>query len=52
MSNYTIELRFLNNPPMTSLFDFSYDYYMKGLVSDEVTPILPFEVNLSFTLLF
>ena len=36
MSNYTIELRFLNNPPMTSLFDFSYDYYMKGLVSDEV----------------
>ena len=36
MSNYTIELRFLNNPPMTSLFDFQYDYYMKGLVSDEV----------------
>ena len=36
MSNYTIELRFLENPPMTSLFDFSYDYYMKGLVSDEV----------------
>ena len=36
MSNYTIELRFLNNPPMTSLFDFSYDYYMKGLVSEEV----------------
>ena len=36
MSNYTIELRFLNNPPMTKLFDFSYDYYMKGLVSDEV----------------
>ena len=36
MSNYTIELRFLDNPPMTSLFDFSYDYYMKGLVSDEV----------------
>ena len=36
MSNYTIELRFLNNPPMTTLFDFSYDYYMKGLVSDEV----------------
>ena len=36
MSNYTIELRFLNNPPITTLFDFSYDYYMKGLVSDEV----------------
>ena len=36
MSNYTIELRFLENPPMTSLFDFSYDYYMKGLVSDEI----------------
>ena len=36
MSNYTIELRFLNNPPMTSLFDFQYEYYMKGLVSDEV----------------
>ena len=36
MSNYTIELRFLENPPMTKLFDFSYDYYMKDLVSDEV----------------
>ena len=36
MSNYTIELRFLNNPPMSKLFDFSYDYYMKGLVSDEI----------------
>ena len=36
MSNYTIELRFLNNPPMTSLFDFPYNYYMKGLVSEEV----------------
>lgn len=36
MSNYTIELRFLNNPPMTTLFDFDYNYYMKGLVSDEV----------------
>ena len=36
MSNYTIELRFLNNPPMTSLFDFDYNYYMKGLVNDEV----------------
>lgn len=36
MSNYTIELRFLENPPINSLFDFQYDYYMKGLVSDEV----------------
>ena len=36
MSNYTIELRFLENPPMTKLFDFSYDYYMKDLVSEEV----------------
>ena len=36
MSNYTIELRFLNNPPMSKLFDFQYDYYMKGLVNDEV----------------
>ena len=36
MSNYTIELRFLNNPPMSKLFDFEYDYYMKGLVNDEV----------------
>ena len=36
MSNYTIELRFLENPPMTSLFDFQYNYYMKGLVPDEV----------------
>ena len=36
MSNYTIELRFLENPPMNKLFDFQYDYYMKGLVSDEV----------------
>ena len=36
MSNYTIELRFLENPPMTKLFDFQYDYYMKGLVNDEI----------------
>ena len=36
MSNYTIELRFLENPPFNKLFDFHYDYYMKGLVSDEV----------------
>ena len=36
MSNYTIELRFLNNPPMTKLFDFQYDYYMKDLVPEEV----------------
>ena len=36
MGNYTIELRFLNNPPMSKLFDFSYDYYMKDLVPEEV----------------
>ena len=36
MSNYTIELRFLENPPISKLFDFNYNYYMKGLVSDEV----------------
>ena len=36
MSNYTIELRFLENLPMSKLFDFQYDYYMKGLVSEEV----------------
>ena len=36
MSNYTIELRFLNNPPMTTLFDFDYNYYMKDLVPEEV----------------
>ena len=36
MSKFTIELRFLENPPMTKLFDFHYDYYMKDLVSDEV----------------
>ena len=36
MSNYTIELRFLETPPIYKVFDFDYDYYMKGLVSDEV----------------
>ena len=36
MSNDTIELRFLENPPFNKLFNFEYDYYMKGLVSDEV----------------
>lgn len=36
MSNYTIELRFLENPPMTKLFDFEYNYYMKDLVPEEV----------------
>ena len=36
MSNYTIELRFLNNPPMSKLFDFQYNYYMKDLVSEDV----------------
>ena len=48
MSNYTIELRFLNNPPMTSLFDFQYDYYMKGLVSDEVYEQKKKEFELKF----
>ena len=36
MANYTIELRFLENPPLSKLFDFNYKYYMYGLVSDEV----------------
>ena len=36
MSNFTIELRFLETPPIYNVFDFDYDYYMKGLVSDEV----------------
>ena len=36
MSNYTIELRFLETPPVYNVFDFDYDYYMKGLVPDEV----------------
>ena len=36
MSNYTIELRFLETPPIYKVFDFDYNYYMKGLVSDEV----------------
>ena len=36
MSNYTIELRFLETPPVYKVFDFDYEYYMKGLVSDEV----------------
>lgn len=36
MSNYTIELRFLETPPIYKVFDFDYDYYMKGLVPDEV----------------
>ena len=36
MSNYTIELRFLENPPIYKLFNFDYVYYMKGLVPDEV----------------
>ena len=36
MSNYTIELRFLETPPIYKIFDFQYDYYMKGLVNDEV----------------
>ena len=36
MANYTIELRFLDNPPFSKIFDFNYTYYMKGLVSDDV----------------
>ena len=36
MSKFTIELRFLETPPIYKIFDFQYDYYMKGLVSDEV----------------
>ena len=36
MSNYSIELRFLENEPISKIFDFNYTYYMKGLVSDEV----------------
>ena len=36
MANYTIELRFLDNEPLSKLFDFDYNYYMKGLVSEEV----------------
>ena len=36
MSKFTIELRFLETPPIYKVFDFDYDYYMKGLVSDEV----------------
>ena len=48
MSNYTIELRFLNNPPMTNLFDFDYNYYMKGLVNDEVYEQKKKEFELKF----
>ena len=36
MSNYTIELRFLDNEPLNKVFDFNYSYYMKDLVTDEV----------------
>ena len=36
MANFTIELRFLDNEPLSRVFDFDYTYYMKGLVSDEV----------------
>ena len=48
MSNYTIELRFLNNPPMSKLFDFQYNYYMKGLVSEEVYKKKKKEFELKF----
>ena len=36
MANYTIELRFLENPPLSKVFDFNYTYYMYGLVENEV----------------
>ena len=36
MSNYTIELKFLETPPVYKVFDSQSDYYMKGLVNDEV----------------
>ena len=36
MGNYTIELRFLENPPLSNLFSFDYKYYMEGLVPEEV----------------
>ena len=36
MANYTIELRFLDNPPFNEVFNFNYTYYMKGLVPDSV----------------
>ena len=36
MANYTIELRFLDNPPFNEVFNFNYSYYMKGLVPDDV----------------
>ena len=36
MANFTIELRFLENSPLSNLFSFDYNYYMKGLVSEEV----------------
>ena len=36
MANYTIELRFLENPPLSNLFSFDYNYYMKDLVPDEI----------------
>ena len=48
MSNYTIELRFLNNPPMSNLFDFPYNYYMKGLVPEEVYEEKKKEFELKF----
>ena len=48
MSNYTIELRFLDNEPFNKLFDFNYTYYMKGLVSDEVYEQKKKEFELKF----
>ena len=48
MSNYTIELRFLENPPMSSIFDFDYNYYMKGLVNDDIYKQKKKEFELKF----
>ena len=48
MSNYTIELRFLENPPMNKLFDFQYEYYMKGLVNDDIYKQKKKEFELKF----
>ena len=52
MSNYTIELRFLENEPISKIFDFNYTYYMKGLVSDEVYNDFLKKTNIFQTLTF
>lgn len=36
MAHYTVELRHLENRPLSRVFDFDYSYYLKGLVSEEV----------------